>query len=73
MSLPIHRLDTLTLDQIASGLDNGTLTVTGLVKAHMARIEALNPALRAVLQINRSALAIAAALDDELQRSGRRR
>lgn len=73
MSSHIQHLDTLTLDQVVRGLDNGTLTVTELVKSHIARIEALNPALRAVLQINPNALSIAASLDDELRKSGRRR
>lgn len=65
-------LDTLTLRDIANGLDNGTLTVTQLAESHLARIEAINPSLRAVLQVNPNALTSAVALDEELQRSGRR-
>lgn len=68
----LDTLDTLTLRRIASGLDDGTFTVTQLVESHLARIEALNPALRAVLQVNPDALSSARALDAEIQRSGRR-
>lgn len=72
MAPSIPPLSSLTLDQIANGLDHGDFTVTELTEAHLARIEALNPSLHAVLQVNPAAISIAADLEDELKRSGRR-
>ena len=68
--IPFH--SSLDLEQIAQGLDRGDFTVKELTEAHLACIEKLNPSLHAVLQLNPAALSIAAALDDELKRSGRR-
>lgn len=72
MSSAAFRPDTLTVEQVARGLDNGSFTVTDLVHSHLDRIELINPELRVVLQVNPNAQLIAAALDDELKRSGRR-
>lgn len=73
MAASIHALDTLTVDDIARNLDNGSFTIPDLVQAHLDRISAWNPTLRAVLQLNPNALTIATTLQDELQQSKRRR
>lgn len=72
MASNIPPLSDLTLQQVAQGLDHGDFTVKELTEAHLARIEALNPALHALLQVNSAAISTATALDDELKRSGRR-
>lgn len=72
MAPNIPLLSGLTLQQVAQGLDHGDFTVKELTEAHLARIEELNPALRAVLQVNPAATSIATALDEEMKRSGRR-
>ncbi|KAJ8082275.1 hypothetical protein PM082_008124 [Marasmius tenuissimus] len=61
--------------ELQQGLDDGLFTSVDLVKAYFARIEEVNlkgPALRAVLEINPSALEQAAALDKERQLDGKR-
>ena len=65
-------LKTLTLDRIATGLDDGSFTVVELVHSHLDRIAEYNPTLRAVIEVNPAAISIAQGLDDELRRSGRR-
>lgn len=72
MASNIPSLSGLGLEQVSRGLDHGDFTVAQLTEAHLARIEALNPSLHAVLQVNPAAISIAKALDDELKRSGRR-
>ena len=59
-------LKTLTLAQIAHGLNSGTFTVVQLVQTHLDQIARFNGALRAVLQVNPNTLAIARALDAEM-------
>lgn len=68
----IPPLKSLTLAQIASGLDAREFTVVQLVQAHIDQIKRFDGELHAVLQINPNAMAIAQALDAELQKSGRR-
>ncbi|KAF8994513.1 amidase signature enzyme [Cyathus striatus] len=61
--------------ELQDGLDNGLFTSVDLVKAYFARIEEVNlkgPELRAVLEMNPSALAIAAELDKERKTKGKR-
>ncbi|CAA7270086.1 unnamed protein product [Cyclocybe aegerita] len=61
--------------ELQAGLDAGHFTSVDLVKAYFARIEEVNlkgPALRAVIEVNPSALAQAAALDKERKKSGKR-
>ncbi|KAJ7215196.1 amidase signature enzyme [Mycena rebaudengoi] len=61
--------------ELQAGLDAGHFTSVDLVKAYFARIEEVNikgPGLRAVLEINPSALKQAAALDKERKISGKR-
>ncbi|CAK7220605.1 hypothetical protein SBRCBS47491_004245 [Sporothrix bragantina] len=72
-SAAIPPLKTLTLAQIAQGLETGAFTVVQLVQAHLDQIVRFNGVLRAVLQVNPNALAIAQALDDELAVPGNKR
>lgn len=72
MAPNIPPLSGLTLQQVAQGFEHGDFTVKELTEAHLARIEELNPALRAVLQVNPAALTVATALDEEMKQSGRR-
>ncbi|KAK1220644.1 hypothetical protein PQX77_016597 [Marasmius sp. AFHP31] len=61
--------------ELQQGLDDGLFTSVDLVKAYFARIEEVNlngPALRAVLELNPSALEQAAALDKERKLDGKR-
>jgi len=71
MSLP-PPLKTLTLEQIASGLERRDFTVTDLAKAHLERINKYNAAIHAVIEINPDALLHADRLDQELRTSGSR-
>lgn len=52
-----------TLDDLAGGLERGVFTSEDLVNAYVARIQEVNPALKAVSQLNPDALSIAAELD----------
>ncbi|KAF9264070.1 amidase signature enzyme [Marasmius fiardii PR-910] len=61
--------------ELQHGLDSGLFSSVDLVKAYFARIDEVNlkgPALRAVIEINPSALEQAAALDKERKISGKR-
>jgi amidase len=62
-----------TIAELQAGMAAGRLTSRGLVEAYLARIAALDrrgPMLRAVLEVNPEALAIAGALDAERQAKG---
>lgn len=64
-ALDLERLDAPTATQL---MEQGKLTSVKLVKAYIARIEALNkrgPGLNAVTQLNKDALKEAAAMDAE--------
>ncbi|KAL0576530.1 hypothetical protein V5O48_005450 [Marasmius crinis-equi] len=61
--------------ELQHGLYSGLFTSVDLVKAYIARIEEVNlhgPALRAVIEVNPSALKQAAELDRERKRYGKR-
>ncbi|KAA1474556.1 amidase signature enzyme [Dentipellis sp. KUC8613] len=61
--------------ELQSGLEQGLFTSVDLVKAYFARIDEVNlqgPTLRAVIEMNPSALSQAAALDVERKASGPR-
>src|SRR5437868_1868715 len=53
-------------------LQSGDLTTRALAEQHLARIRALDPQLRSVLEVNPDALAIADALDKERKEKGPR-
>lgn len=62
-------------EHLQAGLDAGDFTSVDLIKAYFARIDEVNlkgPQLRAVLEMNPSALAEAAALDKERIQTGKR-
>src|SRR5262245_56581670 len=54
-----------TIPQLQALMNAGDLTSLELTRAYMRRIDELNPLLRAVIEINPNALAIAARLDTE--------
>jgi amidase len=61
-------LDELTIDQLADGQRTGRWTARSITERYLERIDSLNlqgPELRAVIEINPDALAIADALDEE--------
>jgi amidase len=62
-------LEEITISQLQAGYQNGTFTVTQVVKAYLDRIEAIDkngPKLNSIIVINPDALQIAAGLDKEL-------
>ncbi|KAF5343741.1 hypothetical protein D9756_011530 [Leucocoprinus leucothites] len=64
-----------SVEDLQKGMEAGHFTSVDLVKAYFARIEEVNlrgPAIRAVLEINPSALSQAAALDHERKTRGKR-
>ncbi|KAJ3819994.1 amidase signature enzyme [Lentinula raphanica] len=72
---PLPDLYEASILELQNGLDAGQFTSVDLVKAYFARIEEVNlqgPALRAVLEINPSALEQAASLDAERTTTGKR-
>ncbi|KAF9440277.1 amidase signature enzyme [Macrolepiota fuliginosa MF-IS2] len=64
-----------SVEELQRGLESGLFTSVDLVKAYFARIDEVNlkgPKLRAVLELNPSALSQAAALDQERKKTGAR-
>ncbi len=63
-------LEEITIDQLQTAYKNGDFTIQKAVQYYLDRIQAIDdngPRLNAVIQINPDALAIAQALDEELQ------
>ncbi|KAJ3967751.1 amidase signature domain-containing protein [Lentinula raphanica] len=72
---PLPDLYEASILELQHGLDAGQFTSVDLIKAYFARIEEVNiqgPGLRAVIEMNPSALEQAAALDAERAVSGKR-
>ncbi|EIW74054.1 amidase signature enzyme [Coniophora puteana RWD-64-598 SS2] len=68
VSTPLPDLYEASLTELQAGLTAGQFTSVDLIKAYFARIEEVNlqgPELRAVIEMNPSALAEAAVLDQE--------
>lgn len=65
-------LDEASVDQLREALESGRTTARGLTARYLARIAALDPQLRSVLETNPDALAIAGSLDVERKRKGAR-
>jgi amidase len=68
-------LDELTINQLQAMMTSGQASSVSLVKKYLARIEEIDrrgPTLKAVIQLNPDALAIAAALDQERKAKGPR-
>ena len=66
-------LDELTIADLQAGLASGRWTSRSLAETYLARIEAMDrqgPSLRAVIEVNPDALAIADALDAERKAKG---
>src|SRR5690348_8901022 len=67
-------LDEVTVAGLQAGMAKGQYTARSLTEAYLGRIDAVNltgPMLRAVIETNPDALAIAAALDAERKAKGR--
>lgn len=60
----------VTIAQIQTAYANSHITAVDLTKCYIKRIEALNPTLNAVIEVNPDALEIASQLDDERKKSG---
>ena len=72
---PPFELEELTLDQLQDGMQRGVWSARTAAEAYLARIDELDargPALRAVLEVNPDALAIADELDRERREAGPR-
>ena len=72
-SIPTFELDELTITDFQEGMQRGKYTARSLCERYLARIDAIDrrgPALRAVIEINPDALAIAARLDAERRAGG---
>ncbi|HEY3357981.1 MAG TPA: amidase, partial [Polyangia bacterium] len=72
---PAAASDDASVAQLQAAQAAGTLTAVALTRRYLARIEAVDrrgPRLRAVLELNPDALAIAAALDRERKARGPR-
>ncbi|MCE3277389.1 MAG: Amidase, partial [Propionibacteriaceae bacterium] len=72
---PSPELEGMTVAELRSALDAKQFSVRELVEMYLARIDALDrngPRLRSVLEVNPEAVAIADALDQELQGTGAR-
>ncbi|KAJ3933353.1 MAG: amidase signature enzyme [Lentinula lateritia] len=75
VNAPLPDLYEASILELQKGLDAGQFTSVDLIKAYFARIEEVNlqgPVLRAVIEMNPSALAQAAVLDAERAVSGKR-
>jgi len=62
-------LKEITISQLQQGYREGRYTITGVVKAYLAKIDSIDrhgPKLNAVIRVNPDALTIAAELDREL-------
>jgi len=71
--VPVFELDEVTIDQLQDGLRRGAYTAKSLAERYLARIEAIDrrgPTLRAVIETNPDAVAIAGQLDAE-RKAGR--
>jgi amidase len=72
---PPFELDEATIADLSAGLASGKWTARSLTEAYLGRIDAMNkrgPELRAVIETNPEALAIADALDAERRAKGPR-
>src|SRR5579885_1228176 len=73
--VPFTELEEKTIHELQDAMETGTLTSRSLVEMYQTRIQALDqdgPALRAVLEINPDAFALADALDEERRTRGPR-
>ncbi len=66
------QLDSATISDLNAAIDAGALTSEKLVQLYLARIEAYEPKLNAIITLNRKATEEARALDAERKAKGRR-
>jgi amidase len=74
-AIPAFKWPEATVRGLRDAMAKGSVTSRGLCEAYLARIDALNlkgPELRAILELNPDALAIADALDKEQKEKGPR-
>ena len=74
-SVPVFELDEVTVGELQASMESGERTARSITELYLSRIEALNqagPELRAIIETNPDALAIADALDAERRDSGPR-
>ncbi len=74
-AVPAFELDELKIGDLGDGMHAGRYTARSLAEKYLARMEAIDrggPTLRAVLEINPDALAIADSLDQERKSKGAR-
>ncbi|HEY6105782.1 MAG TPA: amidase [Anaeromyxobacteraceae bacterium] len=62
---PAVQVEEATVAELQAGMAAGRFTARQLAEAYLARIAAMDPKLRSVLEVNPDALAIAGALDAE--------
>ncbi|RED55491.1 amidase family protein [Cohnella lupini] len=67
-----ERLIEADIDSLRLAMESGSLTSEACVRWYLERIERLNPELRAVLEVNPDAIAIAVELDEERRERGSR-
>ncbi|HQT95501.1 MAG TPA: amidase family protein, partial [Thermoanaerobaculaceae bacterium] len=65
-------LEEATIAQLQAEMNAGTHTARSLAEAYLGRIEAIDPSLRSVIEVNPDAVAIAVALDAERKAKGPR-
>jgi amidase len=73
--VPPFELDETTIDVLAHGIEAGRYTARAVVEKYLARINAIDkrgPSLRAVIEVNPDAIAIADEIDKEQRAKGRR-
>jgi amidase len=74
-AVPSFELDEITIAELQQGMESGKFTARSIAEKYLARIEAIDrngPTLRAVIETNPDALAIADALDKERKEEGSR-
>ncbi|KAJ5515970.1 glutamyl-tRNA amidotransferase subunit A [Penicillium freii] len=72
MEDPLPSLLDITLEDIASGLEAHEFSAVDLTNAYLSQIEEVNDTVHAVLEVNKDAITIAKALDEEMRVTGRR-
>jgi amidase len=73
--VPSFELDEITIGELQHGMESGKFTARSIAELYLARIEAIDrngPTLRAVIETNPDALAIADDLDKERKAKGAR-
>ncbi len=72
LRVPPFDLEEATIAQLQAEMGAGKHTARSLAEAYLARVEAVDGALKSVIEVNPDALALAAALDEERKAKGAR-